>query len=132
MATMIEVYRAVALQNMLREQARAELQAELAAKKRSLEPTSTSPPDEDEFHGLVHALWLHRASVATIAREIGYSSRQIRRVLDQMGLQPSEPKIPAELRARCEAFRHARSKASASATHLNSSSADGRSSCLIV
>ena len=108
MASVIEVYQAIALQNMLREQARADVQAELAANKRQMLSSTQSPPNEDEFHRLVRGLSLHRASVATIARELGYTQRHIRRVLEQMGLQPSEPEIPAELRARCETLRQVR------------------------
>ena len=108
MASVIEVYQAIALQNMLLEQARADVRAELAENKRQMLSSAQLRFDEDEFHRLVRALSLHRASVATIARELGYTERHVRRVLEQMGLQPSEPKIPAELRVRCEALRQRR------------------------
>jgi hypothetical protein len=93
---------------MLREQARAEARAELAAKKPAAALRPTPLLEEDEFHGLVRALWLHHAHVATIARELGYTEGHIRRVLDQMGLQRSEATIPSELRVRCKALRQLR------------------------
>ena len=99
MANVVDLYRALALEKTLRAWALAEARAELAAKKPPVVPPSARPLNEDEFHGLVRALWSYRASVATIASELGYTPRHIRRVLDQMGLWRSKPTIPGELRA---------------------------------
>jgi transcriptional regulator with GAF, ATPase, and Fis domain len=115
------LYRAIGIENALREQAREELRAELAARKpptaRMANPAAavpvgapaSLPGKESEFHRLVRALRRQNASAAEIAELLGYTERHIRRVLEQMGLKGPNVQIPTELRARCEVLRQRRS-----------------------
>jgi hypothetical protein len=109
MANLVEFFRAIALENALREQARAESRAELDAKKPSGALRLTPMLGEDEFHGLVRVLWQRGVNAVTIGGELGCSERHVRRLVVEMGLQRPEAAIPPELRARCEALRERRS-----------------------
>jgi hypothetical protein len=108
MASMVEVYRAIALEQTLRDCALAEARAELAAKKPAAAPQPMSVLNEDEFHGLVRVLWQRGVNAVTIGGELGCSERHVRRLVVEMGLQRPEATIPPELRARCEALRQQR------------------------
>jgi hypothetical protein len=118
MAHVRELYRAIARENALREQIRAEVRAEEAAKKppvptaHIVDPTNAIPAapawlpgEESEMNSLVRELWQQSASARQIGDLLGYTERHIRRVLKQMRLRLPDAQISPPLQARCEAFR---------------------------